>query len=209
MRLLLALAISGACIFCGCTTLNTGVLSPSRLDFVPDADTLYAIPMQTRVAAGEPVTIVVMTGELANPVLYFPGVRIVTETASGFDYVSNSFNIGAIGGGSGQPDGAWRAGAFLMTPDDFYRVVDAGDELSALDFMLIPVGGGAASFGNFSGALFNFQATFTRPGTYKLGFQSFNVVNRTYYQDHNLAPDFFWSDITNDHPALPNSVTVY
>jgi len=97
-------------------------------------------------------------------------------------------------------------GDFLLAPDSFYSPVDAGGGLTGLDFNVTPLGGSDVATG--SGALFNFGATFTTPGTYTLGFQQTNVVNRTYYQDANQAPDYFWGDITNSHAGIPNSITV-
>src|SRR4051812_26795849 len=44
--------------------------------FVPAADTLYAIPLQQRVKAGEPVRIVVVTGVPSGPISYMSGVAV-------------------------------------------------------------------------------------------------------------------------------------
>jgi len=180
---------------------------------VPAADTLYAIPLSSTVAAGDPVTIEVITGDPANPFQYLTGVRVTFPTAAGVDYVKNSFNVGATGGAADDPDGFWTAmgsPTFLLAPDSFYQVTDDvqdGDPaIEALDFNVTPLGGSDVTTG--SGPLFNFQVTFANAGTYQLGFQQTFTVNRTYYQDGNQAPDYFWGDITNNHAGVPNSVTV-
>jgi hypothetical protein len=46
---------------------------------------------------------------------------------------------------------------------------------------------------------------FGKAGTYQLGFQQFDVVNRTYYQD-SANTEYFWSDIDNE--GVPNTVVV-
>jgi hypothetical protein len=181
--------------------------------FTPAADTLYAIPLSTTTTVGTPVTVLVFTGDPANPFQYMTGVRVVTTAAVGdFDYDSGSFNVGMPGGAADDVDGIWSAmginnGDFLLAPDSFYNPVDAGGGLTGLDFNVTPLGGSDLT-GSENGALFNFGATFSTPGTYTLGFQQTNVVNRTYYQDGNQAPDYFWADITNNHAGIPNSVTV-
>jgi len=58
------------------------------------------------------------------------------------------------------------------------------------------------------GAICNFYVTFSSAGSWHLSFQQTDVVNRTYYQDQNQAPDYFWSDISNSTPGIPNTVTV-
>jgi hypothetical protein len=174
------------------------------------ADTIYAIPLQTSVAAGDVVTIVVATGDPASAFQYLTGVRVTAPTASGFAYEPTTFNVGITGGAAGDVDGFWTAmnpgGGFLLPPDNFIQGSDAGNGLTGIDFNVTPIGGSDVAAGE--GALFNFGATFDTPGTYQLGFQDVNVVSRTYYQDANQAPDFFWGDITNDHAGVPNSVTV-
>jgi len=174
--------------------------------FVLDPDTLYAVPLQTSVAAGDPVTVVVATGVPANPFQYLTGVRVTAPQASGFAYVANSFNAGAVGGATGDVDGFWTCmgpTSFLLPQDAFIVRSDAGGGLYGIDFNVTPLGGQDVT--TCDGALFNFQASFTTPGTYNLGFQDVNVVSRTYYQDGSQTPDRFWGDITN---AASPAITV-
>ena len=86
----------------------------------------------------------------------------------------------------------------------WYVISDAGDGFVALDFNVTPLG--AEDTQRAWGPLFNFQVTFDNPGRWQLGFQQENVVSRTYYQNRDQTPDFFWGDISNDHPGIANSI---
>jgi len=184
------------------TSTVTVTCPPFHLAF----DTLYALPLQSTVAAGDPVTIVVATGVPANPFQYMVGVRVTAPKSSGFAYVPNSFNSGSVGGSTfGDVDGFWTCmeptGFLLPQNYGIYQRQDAGGGLYAYDFNVTPLGGSDVS--TCDGALFNLQATFTTPGTYHLGFQAENGVSRTYYQDGSQTPDRFWGDITNaDAPSI-------
>jgi hypothetical protein len=172
------------------------------------ADTLYAIPLQSSVAAGDPVTIVVATGVPASPFQYVNGTRVLAPDTSGFTYVDNSFNVGVPGGQAGDVDGIWsdmNPSGFLLAPDSFIQETPVGNQ-TALDFNVTPLGGNDLT--TSEGALFNFQATFSTPGTYQLGFQQFETVDRTYYTDVNTAPARYWGDITNVHAGVNSTVTV-
>jgi hypothetical protein len=176
-------------------------------------DTMIAVPLAgstgvsdgNRSTADGGVTIVVATGVPANPFNFMNGVGVTVETAATFQ--SNTFNAGAVGGGAGDVDGFWTAmnpgGGFLLPPDNFIQATDIGGGLERWDFNLTPIGG--ADQTTASGALFNFVFEFGSAGTYNLGFQEFETVNRTYYQDA-ANNEYFWGDITNS--SVPNTVTV-
>jgi hypothetical protein len=172
-------------------------------------DTLYAIPTRPSVSVGSPVTILVAMGLPANPFEYLAGVRVAVDQASGFDYVDNSYNIGAVGGLIDDADGIWAgmspSGGFLPPPDNFILRDDTGDGRWGIDFNVTPLGGHDITA---AGALFNFQATFDTPGTYVLTFQQTDIVDRTYYFDDTQGTNYYWADITNDHPGVRNSITV-
>jgi len=187
------------------------------------ADTIYAIPTASSIAAGSNETIVVATGVPANPFQYLTGTRVTIDQSSGALYVGGtaaaggtadvpgSFNAGAVGGTAGDVDGFWTCMApasFLLPPDNFIQRSDAGGGLYGFDFNLTPLGG--ADVTTCEGALFNFQLQVPNAGTYTLGFQDVNTVSRTYYQDGNQTPDYFWGDFSNNHVAdgAPNSFTV-
>jgi hypothetical protein len=185
------------------------------------ADTLYAIPLQTNVNAGDRVRVVVATGDPANPFQYLTGARVTIEqgadalyvggtgAAGGTGDVPGSFNVGAVGGQAADVDGFWtnmNPTGFLLAPDNFIQRSDAGGGLHGIDFNVTPLGGSDVTTGE--GELFNFELEMTNAGTWTLGFQDVNVVSRTYYQDGNQAPDYFWGDITNNHAGVPNSITV-
>jgi len=185
------------------------------------ADTIYAIPLQTTINAGDRVRIVVATGDPASPFQYLTGTRVTISDTAGALYVGGdaafggtadipgSFNTGAVGGTG--VDGFWTAmnpSGFLAAPDNFIRRSDAGGGLHGFDFNVTPLGGSDVTTG--SGELFNFELEIPNAGVYQLGFQDVNLVSRTYYQDGNQAPDYFWSDFSNDHAAdgVPNTITV-
>jgi hypothetical protein len=174
-------------------------------------DTLYAIPLNTRVRVGEPVRIVVVTSATANSFYYMTGVRVTIPTAAGVDYVYGRLNIGAPGGPREEPDGIWAELGVtnFISPDglEFWiDTIDAGGGMTGIDFNLTPLGGQAVA--GAEGALFSFEVTFAAAGNWQLGFQDVNILSRTYYNDENQFPDFYWSDISNDHPGVPNTITV-
>jgi hypothetical protein len=201
---------------------NKGGTATSTVTVVCDpfplvANTLYAIPDKNTVAVGEPVLITVYTGELPNPFQYATGVRVTFPTTAGGDYVDDSFNVGVPGGDADHPDGVWGNmdlvdGDFLLATDSFYKVttdLQDGDPLiQALDFNVTPLDGNDLSGADTVGALLNFQMNFANAGTVPLRFQQFFTVNRTYYQDGTQSVDYFWSDITNDHPGANTTITV-
>ena len=225
------LAITGAIMLllgAGCSaTKGTGTLERPTWDYITNAnaetsaetfslegfqpadDTLYAIPLQSKVKVGQSVRIVVVTGIPSHPFSYMTGVSVAAPAVSGHEYVRRSFNVGAPGGGTWEKDGFWSAspgGEILAFPDNFIQGT-TGEGLRMLDFNVTPIG-------NFddvievSGALFNYEATFSKPGVYKLGFVENYIVDRTYYFDHNLYPHKFWGNISNQHAGVPNTVTV-
>ncbi|MBN2081192.1 hypothetical protein JW859_03180 [bacterium] len=53
----------------------------------------------------------------------------------------------------------------------------------------------------------NAEFTFSAAGTYHLGFEQFNTVKRTYFSDMN-SNEYYWADISNDYPDVPNSIKV-
>jgi hypothetical protein len=185
-------------------------------------DTLFAIPYEAQIHAGERVRVVVAMGDPANAFQYLNAVRVTIEAAADARYVGGSdlyggtnddasFNVGAVGGAQEQVDGFWSSMApvdFLLAPDVFNQRSDAGNGLHGFDFNLTPLAGSDVTTG--SGELFNFELQINNPGTWTLGFQAVdsNNIPRTYYQDANLAPDYFWGDITNNHAGVPHSIIV-
>jgi hypothetical protein len=170
-------------------------------------DTLYAMPAQRRVKVGEPVIVVVATGVPAHPFQFLNGVGLTTDSDA--EKVANTFNAGAIGGQGYTIDGLWATmnpHTFLLPPDNLWPMpTDIGDGRERWDYNLTPMGGHDVTAA--SGALFNYQFTFSTPGVKTFGFQEFSGVPRTYYSDKS-ATDYSWSDITNDHEGIPNSVEV-
>jgi hypothetical protein len=169
------------------------------------ADTLIAVPLSGSSSTGTGVRVVVATGVPANAFQFMNGVGVTVESDA--QYVATTFNAGAVGGAAGDVDGFWTAmapgGGFLLPPDNFIQASDIGGGQERWDFNLTPIGGSDQT--TAEGALFNFEFSFSAAGTKTLGFQEFETVNRTYYQDGSNN-EHFWGDITNS--SVPNTITV-
>jgi len=174
------------------------------------SDTLFAIPQQTTAAVGDQVTVLVVTGIPAHPFQYMSCCSVTVET--GATYVANSFNVGEIGGVTGDADGFWAemnpSDGFLLPPDNFLfgQETALGDGRHRLSFNVTPIGG--SELLATEGALCNFQLEFSEPGVYTLGFlDATGVVKRTYYSD-SAPEEYFWGDISNNHEGFAKSITV-
>lgn len=165
------------------------------------ADTLYALPLQTRVATDEPVTVLVATGVPADPLQFVNGVGLTIESDAA--KVPNSYDPGALGGGWSEADGFWGdmapGGGFLLPPDNFIVATDIGGGRERWDFNVTPIDGSEAT--GASGALFSYQFTFSSAGTKTFGFQDVSGVKRTYYSD-TAGNEYFWGDIANSAAPL-------
>lgn len=106
-------------------------------------DTLYAIPLQGTASFGDTVTIIVATGIPANPFQFLNGCRVTAPV--GFEYATNTFNVGLPGGNAGDVDGFWTAmnpgSGFLLAPDNFIFEYDLGGGLTGISFNCTPIGG--------------------------------------------------------------------
>jgi len=179
---------------------------PTGLELEPDA--LYARPLSSTTSVGQPVRIVVETGVPAGPLAFMNGCA-VSFSGPGADYVPGSFNVGAPGGEAWAVDGIWAAAApqgFIQVDDLLLQwAVTAEGGLTRMDFNVTPIYGDAIT--GAEGALFSFEATFNEPGIYRLGFVEFSDVKRTYYSDWD-AKEYYWSDISNNHTGVANTITV-
>ena len=178
-------------------------------------DTIYAIPLSGASSVGANVGIVVVTGVPANPFQFMNGVGLTVNDDA--DYVSGTFNAGAVGGAAGDIDGIWSAinpaGGILLAPDSFIVATDIGGGRERWDFNLTPIGGSDQT--TASGELFNFEFTFSAAGTKTLGFQAITgIVSRTYYTDSNAVPYNYWGTLHADETGalnvtdVPNSIVV-
>lgn len=164
-------------------------------------DTLYAIATQTQAAVGEPVRIVVATGDTASSFQYLNSCILTWQV--GGSYVGQSFDIGAPDDVPEQAvpiDGVWGdmgATSFLLNLFPI-ETMPIGNGLLGTGFYVTPLGGSDITA---NGLLFNFQVEFAEPGTYTIGIldNPESVVSRTYYQDSAAEEDHFWSDISNNH----------
>jgi hypothetical protein len=134
----------------------------------------------------------------------------VTFSAGEPSYVPGSYNVGAIGGALEYADGIWavvQPEGFLL-PTDYMLGFNNYDDASgswAMDFNVTPIQSTPASAAE--GALFNFEVTFARAGSVRLGFEEFNQVKRTYFSDGS-STEYYWSDISNDHAGIANTIAV-
>jgi len=185
---------------------------------------LAAIPLKTRARVGEEVTVVVACGDFPadRPLRLLVGVRLTAD--SGVEYVPNSLNFGAPGGPWHDFDGLWDTmdppPEWFILPDIFgpdgidgIAFFDLSDRPGrvGLDFVLIPAEGGDTTR---SGALYSLRLRCEKPGLYRLGFQQLDPeplglgdASRTYYQGDGLS-HYFWADISNNYPDVPNTITV-
>jgi len=182
------------------------VTAPGRYEL--PFHSLAAIPLDRRVAVGETARVVVACGDFpsARPFQYMNGVGVTVD--AGASYVDQSFNYGAPGGGKEAADGLWSRvapGGFMEDYDIMKQEEPIGAGRVRLDFYIVPIGGVSTTKG---GVLFTFELDFDQSGTYTLGFQQFDEVDRTFYGDS--ASDFYyWADISNDYPNVPNSISVW
>lgn len=200
----------------GASDTETQAVSVAPL--VLEADTIYVLPLTHSAATGEAVTFVCATGTMANPFQFLNGVGVIVEDDA--DYVSNSFNIGPVGGGAGDVDGAiWTAvgpSGFLLadnliqaTASGGGNTIPAGRERWGFN----ATGLGGSDINNGAGILFNFQFTFGSAGTKAIGLQDVDGVNRTYYSD-GASNEYLWGTLMADPDGnlnvtgVDNTVTV-
>jgi hypothetical protein len=183
-------------------------LAVSIAPLVLAADTLYAIPIQRSVRAGEPVDILIATGPTTDPLQY---VMLGLTFPDDGKYVYGSFNHGAPGGNRDGVDGLWTAmGAtgFLTVPEGdggFLPYPGIGGGRVRFDMSATPLGG--RDLQGVGGALCCLQVKFSRAGTKELGFQQLATVKRTYFA--SSTAEFYWHDIGNSQAGSPRSVAVY
>lgn len=182
-------------------------------------DTIYAIPLQSSVAVGAPVRIVLATGDPAQPFQYQNSVGLFFPSASGATYVDDSFDTGIPDGDDDADspiDGIWAimnpADGFLLGPDSFNRgntyVDDNLGSITRFDITVTPNGGSDI---NGAGALASIEVTFSTPGTYTPNFVRTSApdgIDRTYYQDGSQTMNHYWSDDNNADSNAPHTITV-
>ncbi|MBN2082299.1 hypothetical protein JW859_08845 [bacterium] len=170
-----------------------------------EPDTLYAIPLATAAVVDEPVRIVVTTGQLPNPFQYLCMAGLTVE--QGAALVTESINVGAVGGAMRTPDGLWaEMDPSSLTGTDGWGIHVGGDARHRWEFYLLPTAG--VDLVDAAGDLFNFEFTFSEAGTYILGFEQVTgTVKRTYYEDWDEY-EYYWGDISNNHAGFPNSIVV-
>jgi len=194
-------------------TEELAIQLPGR--YVLPFHSLAAIPLDTRVNVDEPVMVVVACGEFPadKPFGYIGGIGLTME--AGGDVVDDSINPGAPGDPEQSGiDGIWLkqdpqpvgfSNWYIMPVLPRHEI--AGGRVR-VDVNVDPLGFGETADG---GCLLNLELSFSEPGTYTLGFEEFNEVNRTFYSDYDDTEDNsnFWADISNDYSGIPNSITVH
>jgi hypothetical protein len=170
-------------------------------------DTLYAYPLQAHAAVGEPVTVQVATGLPAHSLQFLSSVAVSVDDAGA--YIANSFNLGAPGGARLDADGMWGAmgvpnGQFLDLGDGL--MPGAGDDMGrgrhVYTFAVVTMGPYPAT--NSEGVLFNFQLSFSQPGTYHIGLRPTDGrFDLTYYSDGE-GVNYFWGATLADADGAQN-----
>ncbi|MBN2081197.1 hypothetical protein JW859_03205 [bacterium] len=175
---------------------------------------LAAIPLETSVDVDEEVTVVVACGEFPEnqPFHYIGNIGLTAEV--GANAVGFEPNPGAPGDpADSKVDGIWLkqdpppSGFSTGFSEPLILKSEIGDGRARFDLGVFPVGGNSTTEG---GCLLNVDLWFAEPGTYTLGFEEFNEVNRTYYSDQKFygGNEYLWADISNDYAGVPNSITV-
>jgi hypothetical protein len=192
-----------------------------------ESDTLYALPLKTTVRVGEAVRIVVASGPTAHPFEAGGATVVIPVPRDDLTHVQvlyETLDYGAPGGGEEVADGIWgqvAGNTSVYKPGiseiQEYTFGDAESGAEAKAIQCFPYIYGRDPIAGAQGALFNFEVTFAKPGDYPLLFQ-LGEQRPSYPGDaiHPLRTHYTlssdnrhgWTDISNDHPGIPNSVTV-
>jgi PKD repeat protein len=190
---------------------STATITIQPISYHCEPDTLYAIPLASHAAVGEPVRILVATGQLPYMFQFLSAVTVSFE--QGGAYVADSFNIGAPGGERTDTDGYW---ALLGPPAPGNgNYLDIGDYhnpnkgslsqegLNYLSFCVVPQGSFESPTSIGQGTLLlNFELAFSTPGTYHLGFiQTIDTLDKTYYSDQN-GHNHYWGVLDNSNTIV-------
>jgi len=162
------------------------------------ADSIVAIPTRTEAYAGEHVGVIVYTNQAAHPFKYVNCIGITLESPT--IYVDWSLNAGDPGGGN-TADGVWAdvTSGPVGAVGIFYGADIRGGR-KRYDINITP---GGSQIDNATGAVLYFEIEIA--SNVHLGFQEFYGVKRTYYSDDSLT-EYYWGDVSNDHPGVPNSI---
>jgi hypothetical protein len=165
-------------------TLDDGALQTSGsvggdiLGMTPaTSNAILAVPSATNVAAGDTFTVTVYVFDLTYAAAYFNSIFLTY--GDGLSPVGGSWNLGAVGGGTWDKDGAyWEAfpDAILPVGDALFLTVEEGAVVSNCSAQGAGPTGSAVGAG---GALFNFQMTADTAGSWDLAFQTAD----TYYTE--------------------------
>jgi len=124
--------------------------------YVPEPDSIFALPSQTEVRAGEKIEVTVYTWETAYPLKNMNCVSIAAGDS--LNYVADSFNVGCIGHDRDYPDGVWAGGSItevLEFPENLITMTEDFVVGPHYSFNITPFDGNQIT--SASGALFNFE----------------------------------------------------
>lgn len=157
-------------------------------------DTIYAVPENTLIEAGENVRVDVFVRETAFPM---GPVSVRVLVAEGNEFVQDSFNLGITGGTPGNMDGVWAYyGDTVALFDNYVGGLNAPAGYTALDFVIAPFSDN--SIENASGGLFNFELQINRRTDLLIQRTSEdNGLDRTYYSNHIDSNEHYWANDTN------------
>ena len=173
--------------------------------YVPEPDSVFALPAATEVHAGGRVGVTVYSYESAHPLVH-PVVTI--EPGSNARYVPYSLNIGIPGNDPYYPDGLWAevgASEYAELPDNW--IEDIGPFYQYRLFISVAAHNGTP-VSNGTGALFNFELQLMGDST--LALVESDYLARTWYSDGtpsgNSEVNYFWAHC--DNAGVP-TITTY
>jgi hypothetical protein len=119
---------------------------------------------------GDVKTITVTAAGLPAPLSHVNACRVVFPAS--YDYVPDSFNVGAVGGNTNTRDGIWAfARGMLLGDDAWFAPVELGHGLRAIDFNVTSIAGETKAAPVGYGDLFNFKLKSTGSEPLSLRFE--------------------------------------
>ncbi len=153
-----------------------------------NSNSILAIPSATNVSVGDTFTVTVYVYDLTNAAAYFNSIFLTY--GDGLSPVGGSWNLGAVGGGTWDKDGAyWEAFPDPVLPvgDALFLTVEEGAVVVGCSAQGAGPTGTAVGAG---GPLFNFQMTADTAGEWDLAFQTAD----TYYTEPDGSTQHSFDD---------------
>lgn len=177
-------------------TSSTRAITIRALNYNCAPDTLYAFPLAAHTGIGEPVRIMVATGQPASPLQFMEAVTV--SFGQNGAYIPGSYNFGSPGGERTDTDGYWALlGPPAIADADYIDLPSRipnpgalpGEGLKYLTYSVVPMGPSSVPASIGGGAILcSFQLSFSQPGTYPLRFiQNIEAEDMTFYYEANMT----------------------